>query len=56
MTMAQTTHGKTAGGTTMTDELARKAEAGFDADEIVRRRGGAPVDLVRLRPRWGRSG
>lgn len=60
--MAHETHGKTAGGESITDalidELAGKAEAGFDVDEIVRRRGGRPsigaaaatVESVRLNP------
>jgi hypothetical protein len=60
--MAKGTHGKTAGGKTLTDELVnelvQKAEAGFDVDEIVRRRGGrrpigataATVESVRLNP------
>lgn len=60
--MAKRTHGKTAGGKTLTDELVnelvQKAEAGFDVDEIVRRRGGrrpigataATVESVRLNP------
>jgi hypothetical protein len=45
MTMARKTHGKTASGVPMTDELvaelAEKAEAGYDVDEMLRRRGAA---------------
>ena len=60
--MARKSYGKTASGEQLTDELiaalGRKAEAGFDADEIVRRRGGRPpigataatVESVRLDP------
>ena len=60
--MARRTYGKTASGKRITDdlvsELGEKAEAGFDADEIVRRRGGRPpmgaaaatVESVRLDP------
>lgn len=60
--MAKKTHGKTAGGVTITDELiaelAEKAEAGYDVDETLRRRGGRPpigsaaatVESVRLDP------
>jgi hypothetical protein len=56
------THGKTAGGEPITDELveklAKKAEAGYDVDETVRRRPGRPaigsapagVESVRLEP------
>ena len=45
--MAKKTHGKTASGAPITDELvadlAEKAEAGFDVDEMLRRRrGGRP--------------
>jgi Ribbon-helix-helix protein, copG family len=62
MTLAKKTHGKTKSGTPISDklvaELNRKAEAGFDAEEIVRRRGGRPplgsapasVESVRLDP------
>jgi hypothetical protein len=62
MTVAKKTHGKTASGVPITDdlvaELAEKAEAGYDVDEIVRRRGGRPpigsapasVESVRLDP------
>src|SRR4051794_29207357 len=46
MTMAKKTHGKTASGVPITDELvaelAEKAESGYDVDEMVRRRGGPP--------------
>jgi len=56
------TYGKTTTGAPITDELidklAKKAEAGYDVDEIVRRRGGRPtigaaaasVESVRLDP------
>ena len=54
--------GKTAGGKPITDELlgqlAAEAEAGYDVDELIRRRGGRPpigaaaasVESVRLDP------
>lgn len=60
--MAKKNHGKTAGGVPITDELvaelAEKAEAGYDVDELLRRRGGRPamgsapasVESVRLEP------
>jgi hypothetical protein len=60
--MTKKTHGKTASGTPITDELvaqlAEKAEAGYDVDEMLRRRGGRPpmgsapasVESVRLEP------
>lgn len=60
--MAKKTHGKTASGVPITDELvdrlAAKAEAGYDVDETIRRRGGRPplgsgpasVESVRLEP------
>jgi hypothetical protein len=60
--MATKTHGKTASGKPITDELveelARKAEAGYDVEETMRRRGGRPpigsaaasVESVRLDP------
>ena len=56
------THGRTASGKPITDalvhELADKAEAGYDVDETLRRRGGRPpigagpasVESVRLDP------
>lgn len=56
------THGKTASGVQITDELvaelAEKAEARYDVDEMRRRRGGRPpigsaaasVESVRLDP------
>jgi hypothetical protein len=56
------THGKTASGVTITDELIEKlskeAEDGFDVDEMLRRRRGRPpigsgpatVESVRLDP------
>jgi hypothetical protein len=60
--MAGETHGKTKSGRPITDELiaelADKAEAGYDVDEMLRRRGGRPpmgtsaasVESVRLDP------
>ncbi len=60
--MAKKTHGRTASGVPITDdmvaELARKAEAGYDVDDVLRRRGGRPpigsaaasVESVRLDP------
>jgi hypothetical protein len=60
--MAKKTYGKTRTGLEITDELveqlAAKAEAGADVDEILRRRGGRPplgsaaarVESVRLDP------
>lgn len=60
--MAKKTYGKTTTGKPITDELidelAKKAEAGYDVDEILRRRGGRPsigsaaasVESVRLDP------
>jgi Ribbon-helix-helix protein, copG family len=62
MTMAKKDLGQTRSGEPITDalveELAPKAEAGFDVDEILRRRGGRPtmgssaasVESVRLDP------
>ena len=56
------TYGRTASGVPITDELidklAKKAEAGYEVDEILRRRGGRPpigsaaasVESVRLDP------
>ncbi|MGH2746112.1 MAG: YlcI/YnfO family protein [Thermoleophilaceae bacterium] len=56
------TYGKTASGKRITDELVKKladsAEAGYDVDETLRRRGGRPpigsaaasVESVRLDP------
>jgi hypothetical protein len=56
------TYGRTASGKRITDELieelADKAEAGYDVDETIRRRGGRPpigagaasVESVRLDP------
>ncbi len=55
-------YGKTKSGVPITDELvaelAEKAEAGYDVDEVLRRRGGRPamgsapasVESVRLEP------
>ena len=60
--MAKRSYGKTASGKAITDELvnelAEKAEAGYDVDETLRRRGGRPpigsaaasVESVRLDP------
>jgi hypothetical protein len=60
--MAKKSYGKTKSGLEITDELverlAAKAEAGYDVDEILRRRGGRPplgsaaarVESVRLDP------
>lgn len=60
--MAKKTHGKTASGVPITDEmigeLADKAEAGYDVEATLRRRGGRPpigsapasVESVRLEP------
>jgi hypothetical protein len=62
MTMAKKTHGKTASGKPITDDLidklAKKAEAGYDVDETLQRRPGRPrigsgpaqVESVRLEP------
>jgi hypothetical protein len=60
--MTKQRFGKTASGKPITDELvaelASKAEAGYDVEEILRRRGGRPpigsapaaVESVRLEP------
>ena len=60
--MGKKDYGRTASGKPIDDELvqelARKAEQGYDPDEIVRRRGGRPslgsgpasVESVRLDP------
>jgi len=60
--MAKKTHGRTTSGTLITEELvtklAAKAEAGYDVEETLRRRGGRPpigsaaarVESVRLEP------
>jgi hypothetical protein len=60
--MAKEAHGKTASGVPITDELvrelAKKAEAGYDVDETLRRRGGRPplgsgpasIESVRVDP------
>jgi hypothetical protein len=60
--MAKKTHGNTAGGVPITDDLvgdlAERAEAGYDVDKTLRRRGGRPpigsaaasVESVRLEP------
>ncbi|HEY5343761.1 MAG TPA: CopG family transcriptional regulator [Solirubrobacteraceae bacterium] len=60
--MAKKTHGRTASGVPITDELvsklAKKAEGGYDVEQTLRRRGGRPligsaaasVESVRLEP------
>lgn len=60
--MTKKTHGKTPDGTPITEEvvekLASEAEAGYDVEEMLRRRGGRPpmgaaaasVESVRLEP------
>jgi hypothetical protein len=60
--MDKRTHGKTASGVPITedlvDKLAAKAEAGYDVEKTLRRRGGRPpigsapagVESVRLEP------
>ncbi|HEY3827675.1 MAG TPA: CopG family transcriptional regulator [Solirubrobacteraceae bacterium] len=60
--MAKKTYGRTASGLPITDELvdelSAKAEAGYDVEEMLRRRGGRPsmgsaaagVESVRLDP------
>lgn len=60
--MAMKSHGKTASGVPITDDLvtklAEQAEAGYDVDETIRRRVGRPpigsapasVESVRLEP------
>ena len=65
--MATKNHGRTRSGKAITDtlieELATKAEAGFDVEEILRRRGGRPligsaaasVESVRLDPELSRA-
>lgn len=62
MKMTKKSYGKTKSGIEITDELvgrlAENAEAGYDVDEILRRRGGRPplgsaaarVESVRLDP------
>jgi hypothetical protein len=62
MARKKRTHGKTAGGKRITEEmvekLAKRAEAGYDVDETLRRRPGRPaigsapasVESVRLEP------
>jgi hypothetical protein len=63
MKMPKKTHGTTASGVPITDELVaelaeKAAEAGYDVDEMLRRRGGRPpigsaaatVESVRLDP------
>jgi hypothetical protein len=60
--MARRTHGRTASGVPITDELVgelvEQAEAGYDVETMLRRRGGRPpigsaaasVESVRLEP------
>lgn len=60
--MAKKTYGRTASGVPITDDLVSrlgaKADAGYDVDETIRRRGGRPpmgsgaasVESVRLDP------
>jgi hypothetical protein len=65
--MAKKTHGRTASGAPITDELvsklAKKAEAGYDVEQRLRRRGGRPligsaaasVESVRLEPEFRKA-
>ena len=65
--MANKDYGRTRSGKPITDELieqlADEAEAGFDVDEILRRRGGRPpmgsapaaVESVRLDPQLSQA-
>ena len=65
--MAKKDYGRTRSGKPITDELieelAAEADAGFDVDEILRRRGGRPpmgssaaaVESVRLDPELSRA-
>ena len=66
--MAKKTYGRTASGASITDELvgglAAKAEAGYDVDEMLRRRrrgrpplgsAAASVESVRLEPELRRA-
>ena len=65
--MAKKNYGRTRSGVPVTDELVEKlaaeAEAGFDVEEILRRRGGRPtmgssaasVESVRLDPELGEA-
>ncbi len=65
--MAKKTYGKAASGVPITDELvdklAEKAEAGYDVETMLRRRGGRPpigsaaasVESVRLEPELRRA-
>ena len=65
--MAKKDYGRTRSGVPVTDELVEKlaaeAEAGFDVEEILRRRGGRPtmgssaasVESVRLDPELGEA-
>jgi hypothetical protein len=65
--MTKKDYGRTRSGKPITDELieelAAEAEAGFDVDEIIRRRGGRPpmgssaaaVESVRLDPELSKA-
>ncbi len=65
--MAKKNYGRTRSGTAITDELVEElgaqAEAGYDVDEIIRRRGGRPpmgssaasVESVRLDPELSKA-
>ena len=65
--MAKKAYGRTASGVPITDELVNalgsKAEAGYDVEETLRRRGGRPpmgsaaagVESVRLDPELGQA-
>ena len=65
--MTKTTHGTTADGTPITDEMVEamsdEAECGYDVGEVRRRRGGRPrlgsspstVESVRLNPELKRD-
>jgi hypothetical protein len=62
MNMPKKTHGTTASGIPITndliEELAKKAEVGYDVEKVIHRRGGRPligsaaasVESVRLEP------
>jgi hypothetical protein len=62
LSVAKKTYGKTAAGAPITEELvdrlSARAEAGYDVEETIRRRGGRPplgsaaasVESVRLEP------
>ena len=55
----RTTHGRTESGKPITDEmvekLAGKAEAGYDVEETLRRRGRPPHDRVGAGIAWSPS-